>query len=223
MKLIIIHGDDSFKSYKAYMDLLRKLRKDKKHIVRLAKNDSLENLLRSKTLFETQRFVIIDDPYSVNDKSLKWLKENKDSLNDTLIIYYNKNIKKTFLKKLPKPDKIMSFDVPKLIWSFFESFYPGNTTNCLKLFNEVAKNEPPEFIFALFARHLRDLFWSGQENSHKQYPSWRLKKLKNQARKFENGSIKHLIKELAEIDIKTKTSGANVKDELDFLIMSKLE
>ena len=55
------------------------------------------------------------------------------------------------------------------------------------------------------------------------YPSWRVGKLKSQASKFTIEQLKYLIEKLSEIDIKVKTSKADLTNELDLLIIKQLE
>ena len=54
------------------------------------------------------------------------------------------------------------------------------------------------------------------------YPDWRLNKLKSQSNKFSDKLLKEIINDLSNIDVKVKTSKANLKDSLDLLIVKKL-
>jgi DNA polymerase III delta subunit len=98
------------------------------------------------------------------------------------------------------------------------------TNNLLKLIpKKVIENEAPEFVFNLLSRHLRDLCWVTLDKDSLSCPGWRVSKLSQQAKRFPEGKIKKLIKMFAEIDIKAKTSKANIIDSLDFIIASELE
>ena len=134
------------------------------------------------------------------------------------------------MKQLPKIDKVEEFKLPKLIWSFLDSCFPGNAKNALLLLHEIIKNEPVEFVFSLLAKHLRDLYWVKVDSPPGQrpsgpvaYPSWRVEKLKRQSHKFSEGSLEDLINSLAQADIKAKTSQGELIDLLDFIIATKLE
>ena len=50
-------------------------------------------------------------------------------------------------------------------------------------------------------------------------PSWRIDKLAQQAGKFEPKNLRRIISEMAEIDIRAKTSDNNLRDMLDLLII----
>jgi hypothetical protein len=91
------------------------------------------------------------------------------------------------------------------------------------LLREVLKKEAPEFVFSLIARHIRDMYWANLEDNNLSYPSWRISKLKSQARKFKEGGLKDLIQKLSEIDVNVKTTRDNITDSLDLLFATELE
>ena len=158
---------------------------------------------------------------------MEWIKNNSPRLDGTLIVYHPNLLAKTKIAKLPKLDKIEEFKLPKLIWSFLESFYPGNADRCFRMFNKIVETEPVEFVFALLARQMRDLYWVKAEEEEKKvgenFQAWRVGKLRSQANKFGECQIKEIINNLAEIDIKVKTSKADLASSLDFLIATRLE
>src|SRR3990170_2603019 len=80
-----------------------------------------------------------------------------------------------------------------------------------------------EFIFALLARHLRDLYLAKVAPQKLWYQPWRVQKLKRQASLFKEDQLKEIIFSLAEADIVAKTSQVSLGDSLDLLIATKLE
>jgi DNA polymerase III delta subunit len=166
----------------------------------------------------------------INKKDGEWLKKNKNAVEANVVIYHKGVVTKTALKILPKPDKIEEFKLPKLIWNFLDSFYPGNAKNCLNLLHEIVKKEPIELVFFLLVKQVRDVYWArvgsppGQRPSGPvAYPPWRVAKLKKQALKFDENVLKKVINDFANADIKSKTSKAKLIDSLDFIIATKLE
>ena len=115
------------------------------------------------------------------------------------------------------------YKLPKLVWNFLNSFYPGNSINCLKLLHRVVINERIEFVFSLLVRQIRDIYWVKIDKGSIGYPSWRLKKLNTQGKNFSKNLLKEIIKDFSKIDIKVKTSNTNLLDSLDFVIATKLE
>jgi DNA polymerase III delta subunit len=215
MKIILLHGDHNLKSYQRLSVFITEAKKRGWEITR--------NSLTSTSLFAKEQLFIIDDLKKVNKRDFAWLKKNKEKLSGTLVIYHENTLPASSLKLLPKPDKIEEFKLPKLIFKFLDSFYPGNGKQCLKLLHQVIKTEAPEFVLALLARHLRDLYLVKTDIESLFYPSWRMSKLKKQAKHFSENKLKQIIKKLSQADVEAKTSAANLLDSLDFIIVTELE
>jgi hypothetical protein len=193
------------------------------NIERISSKDNIADAFVAQSLFEANKLFILEDPNNLSKSKLKWLKENIDELDGTLVIYSKKSLGKRLIKALPKLHKEEEFKLPKIIWSFLESLYPGNATNSLKLFKKFTENKPAEFIFTLIAQRVRDMYFLKVAPESIDYPSWRKNKLKSQLRKFDDGQLEKLITKLSEADLKSKTSKENISDLLDFIIISELE
>lgn len=206
MKLIILHGDYIINSYERL-----------KKFVLAAKNRGWEisdydkETIDNQSLFAVERFVVLRDYKTLNKKDILRL----DKYPGTLIIYHEGNIPQTFLKMLTNP-VIEEYKLPKIIWNFLDHI-------SIKLFHEVIKNEPVEFVFSVLAKRFRDLYWVKIDLGSMIYDSWRKVKLQKQAEKYTTSRVVQIINELAEIDIKVKTSKANLISSLDFLFLTKLE
>lgn len=225
MKIIVLHGDHTEDCYRRLQSFIKEAKKRSWAIARINDNGplSLAEVLTGKSLFEAQALYILENFKNLKTKELEWLKKKAKNIDATLVIYNQGSIPKTVISSLPEPKKIEEFKLPKLIWKFLDSFYLGNAKECLGLLHQVIKSEPEEFVFALLARHLRDLCWAKVGADTIPYPSWRVGKLKLQADKFANGQLKEIISQLAKADIKAKTSKANLSDALDFIIATQLE
>lgn len=225
MKVIVLHGDHTLDSYNRLKKFTDVAKKRNWQVVKIFPKDSLTlpEKLSGTSLFEEKQFYIVQDLKKFKTKELSWLKKNIKNLSGNLVIYYEGTIPKTLLKNLPQPDKIEEFKLPRLIFKFLESFYPKNARNCLKLFHQVIKTEPPEFVFSLLASYLRDVFLAKIDKKSLTYPSWRVSKLSKQAGHFSKNKLKNIISFLAEEDFKIKTSKAEITDSLDFIIASELE
>ena len=115
------------------------------------------------------------------------------------------------------------FEPPKTIYKFLDSFYPENFLMSKKYLNLVLENESIEMVFATLAKHMRDLFWIKSDPKTMSYPTWRMEKLKMQAKKYSLQELKEMIKNLSKIDIKVKTSDKTILTLLDLLIIRKLK
>jgi DNA polymerase III delta subunit len=211
MKIIILHGDDSLKSY----ERLTKFTKEAKNRGWEVTDYNLDSIA-NQSLFGTERFYILKDYKLLTKKDIL----NILQYDGNLIIYNEGNIPALFLKTLPKDIKIEKFELPRFVFKFADSFYPTNANACLKLLHELSTNEPIELTFFWLTRHVRDLYWVRQGKPN--YPDWRLSKLKSQSNKFTDKLLKEIIADLSKIDVKVKTSKANLKDSLDLLIVKKL-
>jgi DNA polymerase III delta subunit len=185
---------------------------------------SLAEFLSSGNLFAHERIFIVEEGQNISQKDIDWIGKNNDQLSGYLIIVAQGRPSAKLLKGLPKKTKLEEFKLPKLIFSFLDSFYPGNCRKTLTLLKEIEKNEPVEFVFSLLAKHLRDLYWVSLNENPMPYPeAWRIAKLKAQAKKFDDETLKKNIAVLSEIDIMAKTSQGELGELLDQLILTCLE
>lgn len=223
MKIIVLHGDDTEKSYDKLQKYIAACRKKGWDVVKVYdKSQNLKELFVAQGLFAKEKVVVVENASLFPQSDAAWLKKHGD-LNINLIIFHPSEVTKTFLKSLPKIEKVEEFKLPKLLWGFLESIYPGNAKNVLLIFHKVIEKDPPELVFTMIARHVKDLFWAKVEASGMPYQSWRVQKLKTQANKFSEEKLAGFIDALAEADIKSKTSNEKLPDLLDFIFATHLE
>lgn len=225
MNIVVLHGDHIEKSYfrLARFKEVAVKRGWEIFILNTSSRESLSQVLVSRSLFAKSKFVVLEDPPLLSKKELGFLKKRHEEIEGTLIFYNQGILSKTFLDVLPRGAKVEEYKLPKLIFSFFESFYPGNTKKCVGLFHELIENEPLEFIFALLGRYIRDLYWVKKDRDGLKYPSWRIRKLESQSAKFSGDLLRRIISDLAEADVKSKTSNIALELSLDLIIAKHLE
>jgi DNA polymerase III delta subunit len=224
MKIIVLHGDDERRLYERLVKFIETARSRSWEVAYLDDPAiSLGEQLSSSSLFGSERFFIVRDIARLGKKELEWLNKNSKDLPGNLIIYHEGYLPQAILKSLPKDTKIEEFKLPVLLWNFLDGLYPGNSLKSVKQFNQIIGKEAPEFLFTLMAKLFRDLYWVKTDSASLPYPNWRVGKLKVQSQKFSIEQLKNLIEQLAEIDIKVKTSKADLTDELDLLIIKQLE
>lgn len=224
MKIYVIHGEHSLNSYQRLRDYIKRAKENAWEISYIDKDVvNTKEVFLGQSLFSKKRLIVVKDIGLFNINFIKWLKKNIDRIDADLIVYHNGVINAKILKSLSKPDKNEEFKIPKLIWSFLDSFFPGNAKNAYKLFHEVIKNEPAEFLFSMLARQLRDIYWAKFDPKTMEYPVWRIGKLKNLASKYDKDELEMLIDEMAKADMNAKTSKADLTDSLDFIIAKYLE
>ena len=212
MKIIVLHGDDSVKSYERLMKFVESAKKRNWEIV----TDEFPN---TPSLFGTDRLIVYRDYKLLKPQDIK----NFDRFDGTLVVYHTAILPQTFLKLMPKDFKMEKFELPKLLFVFLESFYPGNSVRALKLLHDLTDSQAIELTFFMLARQMRDLYWISIDPSSNHFQSWQASKLKNQAGKFTVEKLKQIISSLSDIDIKVKTSKTDLLTELDLLIVKQLE
>ena len=206
MKIIVLHGDYTTKLYERLTKFIEAAKKRGWEIV----NDEIS---QTPSLFNIERLTIV--------RKYNLISPRKDIPNilkipGTLVIYNEGTIPQTFLKELPKETKIEEFKLPKLIWNFLDNI-------SVKLLHEVIKTEPIEFVFSVLAKRFRDLYWAKIDVRSMIYDSWRKTKLLRQAKKYTTREVVQVINKLAEIDVRVKTSKADLISELDLLLIKSLE
>lgn len=206
MKIIVLHGDDVERSYGRLTKFIEVARSRKWEVI----NDKVEE---TPSLFGTEKLIILRKYQILGKKELKLI----EKIPGTLVIYHNKNIPATFLKKLKEKritDLVVEkFELPKILWNFLDNIN-------IQTFQKVVETEPVELVFAMIARSFRDLYWVKTGNP-KMSP-WQLSKLKSQSNKYTEKQLKEIITDLAKMDVDAKTGKGTLKDSIDFLILKKL-
>ncbi len=224
MKIVIIHGDDTPKSYQRLDKYISFARKKGWEINRLDK--STENLIEnfvSTGLFTKERLFIVKNFLLVSSKVIEWLNTEGLKTEGRLVIYHENLLTAAQLKKFTKLEKVEKFLLPKTIWSLMDSLYPGNTKTVLHLLHQTLQHEPVEFVFALLAKQVRDLWLLKKDPKGTAIPSWKKSRMVSQASRFTEDSLRGFYSELAEIDIKAKTSKADLLQMLDFTLVNSLQ
>lgn len=221
MKIIVLHGENTSKSFERLTKFINVAMQRGWKINHIDSGVVLSDALRLQELFSDKKLFVVDNIRSLSKKDYDFLLKSKDDVN--LVIYSEKTLTKAQMSAFPKNAKFELFTIPKKIWLFLESIYPRNAKNCLNLFRHVCRNEVSvEMLLVLMARQLREIYLV--KKGIKKMPSWKLAKITNQAKKFDNTfTILQILNELAEIDIKAKTSNCNLEDELAFLLVRQLQ
>lgn len=224
MRITLIHGTDIEASQKRFYKILDAIKKRDWDIVTVEKSlSTIPEQLTANSLFEKQRLFVINDFDLVNKKDLEWLLKNHNRIETNLLIFKDGDVTKSVLGKLGKDIKVEQFSLPKILFVYLDSIYPGNHKKALHMFHALLVNEPAELVIAMMGTHLRDLLWVKVAPESFAGPSWRKEKLLRQANKFGEEKLKIFIEKMAQIDLKVKTSQANLTDSIDFLLTTELQ
>lgn len=223
MKIIALHGDNAIKVYERLQRFMDVAKKRGMLITRLDNNSNFIDAFSSQSLFKEKILYVVSDVLLLTNNVLAWINGVGSKHDHTLVITHVGTLRKSLLNTLPKDTKVEEYKLPVYVWKFLDSFYPGNAKVALAVFNDASKQDAPEFLFAMLARHLRDIYLLKLNEDTPAIQPWKATKLKNQLRYFANGDLERIIELLAKADIKTKTSKSTIKSELDFIIASQLE
>ena len=139
MKLIVLHGDDTIKSYERLTKFIDEAKKRGWDIV----NDKIED---TPSLFGTEKLIIMRD--------YKLIKKDNQALltkiPGTLVIYHQAKIPVLALKNL-NADKVELFELPQLLWKFLDNM-------TIKNFHELLKTQAVEYILAMMAWKLKQKY-----------------------------------------------------------------
>ncbi|HEX6977488.1 MAG TPA: hypothetical protein VF185_04030 [Patescibacteria group bacterium] len=226
MKIILIHGEDAITSRNYYLSLVEKAKSEGFTVRDISSETNLDlgEKLSGQSLFEEKILFIHEKLKNLTVKDLKWIKEKSGKYNGDLLLWYDGNTPVKVVNSFPKGINIKKFDLPKIIFNFLDSFYPGNCKNSLALLSKLLESQPVELVFAMLTRHIRDLYWVSKENKDlPSYQSWRIAKLKKQASYFTPNKLKRIINFASEADVKTKTSDGTLKEFLDLIMVTQLQ
>jgi DNA polymerase III delta subunit len=225
MKIVVVYGEDEARARARYHQIIQGVKKKEWEVVSLTSkgNFSLAEKLTSTSLFSDRVLYTLENLNKLALSELKWLAKNSDNYEGSLLIFHKGNIPPATRAAFPKSAKYEKFEVPQVLFTFLDSFYPGNSKRALGLFEELLGKEAQELVVAMLARHLRDLYWVMEGASGMNIQSWRLGKLKSQANKFTKENLRDTIEELSNIDYQSKSGTKNTRFLLELLITEKLE
>lgn len=135
MKIIVLHGDDSQKSYDRLTIFINEAKKRGWKVT----DFSLEEIT-NQTLFGEESFFILKDYKVLDKKTIERLKKYSGNL----IVYTAGFNPAMFLKLLPSDAKIEKFELPQLLWKFLDNM----TVSGL---HELIKTQPIEYVLAMIA------------------------------------------------------------------------
>ena len=224
MKVYLLHGDNEIAIKKRLDSLIQEAKKIGLDVekIDLDTNLTLTEIAGRQGLFG-ESAIVIENPGRFPKKDIVAFFKIKETFSGTVIFYQSGFLTNTFLEFLPKNVNIELFKLPKFIYKFLDSIYPGNSENALLMLHRLADNQPGELIMYLLARLLRDLYLLKIDAKALTYPDWRILKLDNQAKEFSLKKLNRLIKKLSEVDVRIKTSKEDLISSLDLLIISELE
>lgn len=224
MKITVLHGEDVVKSRDRLFVITQTLR-DRGWIVSNLENDgiSIKEKLATTSLFGEERLLVSENGLGVSKSDYEWLGKNAAVAAGNLVFWFPSTVNVSVKSKLPKNTHYEVFPLPKEIFSLLNEFYPGNTNKFLKMFHRVVEKEPEEFVFAVLAKNLRDLYWAKVSPESLPYPRWLIAKIQSQSGKFSLRHLESLIDSFSAIDVEAKSGGLGISRSIDLSLPKNLE
>ena len=224
MKITVIEGENEVASRKRFIFIKAEIRKRKWDIVKpvRVKDSYVYEQMANSSLFSEQTLYVIDGTSVFLEKDYQWISQNS-GLNFNLLIWHSGILSQKIKKMLPKETRYETFQLEKKVFMFLDSLIPGNGERSLKILQEILKTENVEFIFALMAKHFRDLLIAKENVNLLGYPGWRARKVLDQAKKFEGECLARIVKSMADADTASKTGRAELELLLDLIVIRDLE
>lgn len=226
MKSYILHGDGQVQAREFLTSLVQQARKTGSEILRLdgravTKSELLTTAV-SKPLFGPLQFVIVEDFLSSNPNDIRFLNKLTKSRDVNFVFVENKPLAARLLKQIGPGFEVVVFKLPATVFRFLESFVPGSAKTCVKLFSQAATSATADFLFLMFARHVRLLIWAKSQPETLRAASWQKKRLVAQASKFSAQQLFDLHQKLLTIDRAGKHSQLpeNLSASLELIVTS---
>jgi len=141
MQIIILHGDDTVKSYERLTKFTNEAKKRGWQIT-----DYNFQEVTNQTLFDENKFYVLYDYKLLNKKII----EKLEKYSGNLIIYHASKISAVALRNL-NADKTELFELPVVLWKFLDNM----TVTGL---HELLKTQAVEYILAMMAWKLKQKY-----------------------------------------------------------------
>ncbi|MFZ3301312.1 MAG: hypothetical protein WA152_01205 [Microgenomates group bacterium] len=138
MKTIILHGNDTNKSYNRLQKFIDEAKKRSWKVTDFSMQE-----IENQNLFGEECFYVLHDYKILDKKTLLKLK----NYNGNLVVYSNSKIPAPTLKNL-NADKTELFELPQMLWKFLDNI-------TVKSLHEITETQPLEYIFSMIAWKLK--------------------------------------------------------------------
>lgn len=150
MKLIVLHGNDTQKSYERLTVFTNEAKKRGWKITDFSMQE-----VENQSLFGEECFYILKDYKLLDKKTVEKLKRYSGNL----IVYTAGSHPAVHLKML-NPDKVEKFELPQLLWKFLDNM-------TVKGLHELIKTQAIEYVLAMIAWKLKQNYLKNQSEKNK--------------------------------------------------------
>lgn len=227
--LIIIHGEKTAASRSYFLELKKKATQSVFFDGSTVSLTDLVQSLEGGGLFNEEQQVFIEELLSqpasnALDEMIAYLKKQT---NATITFWEKKELPRKILTQFRNAE-IRLFNPPKELFTFLDGLRPSSTES-IKQFHQVLREEAAELIFFMMVRQFRlliALFESNRETESidevKRLAPWQKQKLKRQGQFFSKDQLKTMYSQLFDIEysIKTGKTPLTLSQAVDFFLLS---
>lgn len=224
--ITLIHGDDLEKLEKSIIDLTSGTKVERIDGTK-AKIKELEEKILGKSLFGDECIFLIEGLFKskVKKELIQFIFLHAEDLSIVLIERSKLNKRDLGAYKF---NAVIEHTLPQYYFKFLDDFYPGNSKNLEKLYNELLKTMTAEQIYYSLIKRIRSLIAvKTSALSHSEivrFAPWQIGKLKQQAKFWQEKDLVDFYKKLFEIETKMKSSQmpSALDKYLDMTIITEL-
>lgn len=195
--IILLHGDNIEASYAEFLR-----RKGTFTALDGSKLDQTSLQQAAHGLFDELSVLYVERLLSKNPKLAAYLTGD-------VVLWEDKEISAAVIKKIAGVD-VKLFKLPVLIFQFLDTF-------SLATFEKLMETEPPELVFSMFVKRVRQLI-----NIPNDLPAWQVSRLTRQSKSFTMDELISLYEQLgdAEYAIKSGSSPFTFRELLEQVLVT---
>lgn len=206
--LTIIHGDDAVRRQAAVdAKLAHFAAKGLGEVKRIdAPELDLTQFVQATqptTLFKERQVFLINRYFSLKNKALQRdLSAYLNQLPAPVILTAAAVLTPSQLKPFPSAVKQV-YQLPKLVFTFLDSLFPGNQADFIPLFEKIILSQPPETLLVMIASRVRQLLQLA--DGQLKLAPWQLARLAVQKNHFPDDRLLALHHSLVQLDRSAKS------------------
>lgn len=213
--IILLHGDN-IEASRAQLSLLKAEASYKEVRLLDGRNTDATGLiqaLESPSLFAEKLLIVIENLFKRLTKKPKTIESlvailRRAAEQTDIVLWEEGELGKTIITSLGGKIKVLFFKTPPVIFQFLDNFRPGNVSILLNLYKQTVSDNPPELVYSLLLRRLRQLIAFNSGIIPPELPGWQANRLTSQTKLFTIEKLVSMYKNLLEIECSIKTGSS---------------
>ncbi|MBU1326979.1 hypothetical protein KKB64_05565 [Patescibacteria group bacterium] len=213
--ITVLHGDDTVASRNELNH--RKRAAGQADILKLngasLDEPTLVQALESQSFLADKKIVVIEQllthlgrKQKSSDKILDYIIHAPADLE--VILWEPREISAAILKKLGKEAVVNIYMLPKAVFTFLDNLRLNNSPYLLKLLMQTIETYPPEVVFTMIVRRIRQLIMVKDGVPPDNLQAWQVSRLTNQGKSFTLVQLLAMERQLLAIEYSIKTGNA---------------